>query len=1444
MNLDTSDSLLPDTSYREAFNLRLTTGTDGNTGALHNIEGVEFFQNIAVSLPSLGDGQSWGNIKVVHTDSIRRYGIVFVTASTGGYTKYFIFRFINKDELLSGEDGNVQLIFGPCDTPLSDSLSTISRWEDADNIKIYYADGTQPLRVINISPQADATREKTNDGAFSIYPTALLSQPKFSGFTNGNLKVGAYQYGYQLSNKNGAETEISPLTNMIYVTGSTLSPSSETQVNGSAKGESSGKSINITIGINDQKYDRLRIVSVYYEDTTNIPVITVLKDAVLQKNADGLISDITFQAIDNIGISTMTLEEFNLLTSIHFVPKLLESKNNFLFASDIKYQDNTFEVEYDARSYGSCLESPNNALITVLDDTQNGKIIADNHRICAGEIDVIKEHDCINPFSIIENNYSSYIQSYVPGSDTSNLMCALTTARYGEDREVVYGGSGINIRYKFIVAEIELNNPQEAVKSVNFEGVWVSDIKYDGTPIRQRFLKLTDKKRILPTYANEIIQNKLKTLQRDELYRYGIVFYNKFNQASSVKWIADIRVPAVSIPGFETFSTDKTVSYLQDGTRYVAKAVARVIGLEFEVVNMPDGALAYEIVRCKRTESDRATITQGLIGTTFDPRDNPISGRLYASNLMTSSIGCIYAFNYAGTIEPGASITYEQKDENFIEASYDQRSYLLKNMTDRVLQFASPEICYNYEFMKGQLPSNGLDLQMINFLFPGDKTYSGSDIKTIPGKLSFLKYRTSDPISGQQYDMQKPFAWLNASKRLPNEPIKEPVSNVVRLTNQAPQCVGLSPIVSGFPPFGTGGGRCTAGDSSEILDIAFPAEGNWDKFQNRFDYVDAVGSVSYNNWVTSSFTSAAKIAVGFQGYNGRCVLLRSKLPGGIDAGMYFQMAVGSRQSKKPIDTSINAKLVTEQLSDTTFYNDSVLGTMLCNVRKKTIPYGGYGYNARQFNTYGGIGGYSTNTSTSLSLFAGDTYICNFEYKKMHYAQGVNSDGAADNYTTTATTTYTFPVETAININLKSGAQVSSVKSQLQPSNVEGSYVQDKPLYVYNSVYSVEPSVRLFTPETLYDEYNKHVDTRTVFSLNKNNDEIIDSWTKFKPLNYLDVDSRYGSLTNLRTFGNELLYWQENAVGKFSVNERTLINDDSNAPLLLGTGGTLSRYDYLATVNGMKLGHKDSDCQSDHVLYWYDYDKHELCQYSNGNVICLSKVKYVQSYLNNLDLTKSEQAAKPILTFDKYYNEVIATLSKSESLVYSENAQIFTGFYNIVPDYNLYFNSNVYFVKNNKIYQYNADTVNSGFEDQMLPIELNYIVNRDYLRTKVYDNIEFTGYLAKDSVKFEFVADGAVSKPLITSGISNREYDFRGAVPRHNSTELFGNRMRGRVLYCKMTYRLSNVEGTNIITIKEGDNMQTIVEGADIITNNGEVTSTADRRFELPYVRTTYRISRN
>lgn len=107
---------------------------------------------------------------------------------------------------------------------------------------------------------------------------------------------------------------------------------------------------------------------------------------------------------------------------------------------------------------------------------------------------------------------------------------------------------------------------------------------------------------------------------------------------------------------------------------------------------------------------------------------------------------------------------------------------------------------------------------------------------------------------------------------------------------------------------------------------------------------------------------------------------------------------------------------------------------------------------------------------------------------------------------------------------------------------------------------------------------------------KTNNEQTDSWTKFKFANYLDTDSTYGPVTNLKVFKNKLYFFQDSAVGIASVNDRSLITDNNAGALTLGTGGILTRYDYLVTLNGDSIINDKSITNSETTLYWYDLDK--------------------------------------------------------------------------------------------------------------------------------------------------------------------------------------------------------------------------------------------------------------
>lgn len=341
----------------------------------------------------------------------------------------------------------------------------------------------------------------------------------------------------------------------------------------------------------------------------------------------------------------------------------------------------------------------------------------------------------------------------------------------------------------------------------------------------------------------------------------------------------------------------------------------------------------------------------------------------------------------------------------------------------------------------------------------------------------------------------------------------------------------------------------------------------------------------------------------------------------------------------------------------------MFGTYLCNLRKNVVPYGGSADESKKLSTYFSYGCYSVADNSTIDVFCGDCFVQPFEYVSLHKTFHHISPHLRN-----SCIVYSIPVETNINLAYTYGYEFSkrftktgnATSLQDQPNDVNGFFIQDQPLYAYNGAYSSANKLNLFAA---YDDSKTSIsneDYRCYYSNPKSNNESIDNWTIYQPLNFLDVDTRKGPITGLRTFHNSLVFWQRDATGLFSVNERTAITDESNMPLLLGTGGVLSRFDYINTSNGMRQN-EFADTQSDSTLYWWDHDKADICAYAGGQEsVILSKIKSVANFLNKHQ-KEDTLAPEPALTFDKKYNEMIASVTNGEntergSLVYSEQTQ--------------------------------------------------------------------------------------------------------------------------------------------------------------------------------------------
>lgn len=1417
MNLDLGNALLPESSYREAYNLRLTTDTNSNSGTLHNIEGVKFDMNFVIP-----NKENW---TIVNTSTIRDYGLVI--AKHKSTSKVSVFRFKHLPE---NTTAFVQVVGKPNGImmPLSENISVVTRYEDGDNIKMYIADGENPIRSFNVAPTNDTFNQGLlNDSSASIYPSVTFDKVSFLGLGSGNLPAGCVQYGYQLFNKNGSETEVSPLTGLISIPGGPAIPDKSIQAVGLGKDKSSDKSVRLKINISDRvNFTRMKVVGVYYTDRASIPRVMVLRDQKIPK--DGVVF---YEDKTGVGISELSIEEFQMVTNVHFAPAIIESKNNYLFASNITYKDSALaDIEYDARAYRfynteNNSPSSNVAVLFSSDDTH---ITASQQDIVGGIVVVPESHDCINPYNntqIAQGIYLSKPYNQLSDAEKSRYDLYPCSTYVDSKGQTIYGGIGKNVEYSFIVGDlaeseskIEMTkdnyslqrSPECSISKQNFEGMWSSNVSKSGTFVNQRLVKVTDSPIIItPNYSNSVVSHYFKSLQRDEVYRYGAILYDKFGQASDVKWIGDIRTPSINDKGFESFAMNRMVGFTSSGTqnRMVELAV-RPIGITFKLSNLPENVVSYEIVRCERTAEDRSVLSQGLM-----------------YKLMQGSTGSADTHNgkVYPPVFPAYSVGYNQGDQpkDTVYASWSNPYY----------GFVSPETVYTKDTFEQLISGTNVSVELkkaVSSIIQPD-SLDESRVAVTPRNNSgaILNWKndtanwviSNDDKSEESYFVFKYYVQSNAF----NVTADQQIGSIIMPGNVE---------------------RC--GLSYDITSAFAPKDIPWSDYDKRDDYLESFATVLYRNWVLMSLTGSDGRD---EGANGRTLVFESK-------NLY--KTAGSLVYTGDFMLSTNTGLTSNFK-----YNASAGGRhknltksalVLCNLKRSVIPYGGNDYASRQFSTYIACGGFNNKPSTikQIDVFGGDTFIGVFDWCKTHY-----TTTPSDKIYSAPAFVYV-PVETSVNLALTQGPEYHRSFSkylQCEPGNVNNKYTQDTPLYTYNAAYSSQGNAKLYTPLQEYDELNKVVDTRTYHSEPKTNDEIIDSWTKFKPINYIDVDTRYGKLTNLRAFGNELIFWQEHALGKFSVLERTMITDESNSPLMLGTGGVLSRYDYVATTNGMKDGHNDCDTQSDTTLYWYDEHKQEICAYNNNHIDQISKSKYVHSYVRRLSIEKSYLRERPFLSYDKFYNEVLCFLSTEDALVYNEREQVFSGFYTIVPDFTLLFGREVYMLKSNSLYKYNSDTINLDFDGNALPIEFKYVVNKNYTSTKVFDNVEFTGLFVRDHIrKISFNTETMDGRDITPADITDRELNYRFAVPRMKSNALFKNRLRGRYMECKFIYDL--IGQSTMYLVSHEDEYLNTYDDKYMVTNKPAGTSNKVSRqlkyyatdsskaetFEIPYIRTTFRAS--
>ena len=984
-------------------------------------------------------------------------------------------------------------------------IDSAINYESSTFCKVYFTDNNQPLKHVNI-----------------FYPTLMAKNESFmdliSNVSLGNIKIadilsessshkcGRIQYAFQYYNENGQESTFSNPSSLVDLTKGNFNGVS-TLYTGGDIGDNVNKKVKIKLWNLDQSFERFRIISIFFSGYKSEAVIKIIYEDLIPISG-------SFEYIDgNDTGEEITTESVSLSGTKLVVCKTLDVKNNLLLLANIKdrYEDYS---SYDMRAYrfdGQQLTSE----AKLFDTTE------------------------------LTFEFADMLTTNVPLTQDCKLpKLEQFTYKYGKNKSNgawMLGGCGKAISYNFVRYPV--------ISGVNY--TQTNDVRRELDYLEASLGELYSTSNTYTDLTSPLKSGSIAGYMRNEVYRFGIEFYDLKGRKSFVNWIGDIKFPAISEEDttYITIGGTNIYDFRTSFTDQYDDIWLIQLGIEFHVDTsmLPSNISGYSIVRMERNQSDKTELAQGLLA-------GEIQNTKYGEN---------------GKLTPKASyyIPYS-KDDNADLNGIDGTFLNLENAL--LKEFISPEITYNV-IGNGDISGKTINI-MAKFNSIDGWTFNGqrTAIPTIYNLNPALGLGRRDNI------------WPAHSYLRPN--------NVVKLNNYVSNLSELSKsIVNGEVIDPTLNEYST---SKTISNIEF----NYGcQIIKRYENLEQSGDVIYKgvigkcaildseNFNTTIIQSNCGIT------NNEIVIANISSDNTIQYGgnTFYARSNNEYISCNHVKSTI-AKIGI--LSDKIFAGDTFV-TMFDYIR--TQPRAGKNETNITITT-GANQTYRTHYS-EIMLFPVEsvvnTNVVNTERIKSakSYYQCITHNGSYDLYT--------------------QGLEGAETTGGMGTATVN----IEKDAYTYNTVFSRQSNLLKFQAKPNNLNENQIFDSRVLSSRRKYNGESVDNWLVFDPSEFIDLQNKYGPINKLINFGGQVIALQDSAIGIASVDEKAIVQD-TNSPgtIILGTGGIIKRYDYISTSSGTK--HQSSVVKTPTALYYYDSINSKAMIFS-GQENSLSESKGIQSFLN-------------------------------------------------------------------------------------------------------------------------------------------------------------------------------------------------------------------------------------
>jgi len=1191
MNKDLSSSKRQPNVYWEGNNITLTVSEDTELGDITVPKGNEFkFVLPRLEVIAIGDGQL--NVKHPGESALQTYSFADLASTTTelspasntgqkivGYTfiRDTLILFTTTNSELGGVgciwkynpgDTNPYLVYaGVLNFSMDNPIQAIGNYESSTIQKVYWVDGVNELRSINI---ADSNAYKLPVNKIDINGNISLTNISLDTVgRSGSFSAGVVQYAYQYYNTSGSESALSPVTNPI--------PISDSLVQGNESTETINKSFDLSITI-DTQWDKIRVFRILYTDNLTVPTISVIVD---QVNAQNL--SITDDG--SLFLYSFDLLAFTLISKNSFKPQGLVIKDQRLFAYN--YTEEVYSPDWDSRAYRFPVNS------TTTDILHNGQTVTLGTGFQSGGQNIPDNYDCINP-----DNANKYFD---PTTDQMYKQSSSTSAFEN------LGASGPNVTISFTTESIRLDN------SVGNNTAAVISTNSTADPIN----------------------SQKRSWRRDEIYRVAVVLIDNKGRKSLPKWICDLRMPsAQSSPITEHSSGNANSNYIYP---------------VFEFKNLPSDCQGVEVVRVERTDVDKTILSQGyMLPTIYQLDELYPSGRNYLKMLEGDDF---YVFEEPNDYSSGDRV-YIPNDPSYPDSRKDTIWFV--NSRPGLSVTATQLVLYSTNITNNPSHSS----------FSNDK-FVGELMNSVNGGEAQFG---ESPISFWGVVENKVLAFYSPEISI-NKTINQSPDNYFNYSQQLSSY--NSGVVGGLVYYE--GSSVTGNAGMKDVDTDYSASSAKDIYNFEKYLIQTAGFDERTFDIEDT------------------VLLKPDESGVLSNGTY---SINNSNHQKNVNI-LNVDYIFNERKGTALFvlasevpdfPVSTYSLHCVNYKKPLVnQYGGQTYDVRFNNNYIPASEFKAKSGSTATVTAkyGDTFISEWNHFPSYYRSG--SVCRTNSVLLAVETDYDLSkhLDTDMTNLIVDGGiadRIDYIKNNWREFDGNGNNRN----YKVNEIYQKQNNIITnFNNDTTNTVTNFETTVRA--SNSKIPNESVDSWLNFPALNFLDINGSYGPINHIAELNDNLIYFQDNAIGVLSINPRyTVQSDEGDA--VIGTGGILDDFKYLSTSTGCK--HRWSIIKGAKMLYYFDEYDNEIKTIDGTEISTATGIKSELNKSVQLDkLLDKHTKAKGIITgYDRLRNLVFFTFKQdtdSFTLVLNENLGLFETLLDACPTWWININK-LYSVTNNDL----------------------------------------------------------------------------------------------------------------------------------------------------------------